>query len=206
MANVNSPFGFRLFSMLSGTIQNVSIRRYRVPAAVTSPIFVGDPVERYPGSSVMSGTNPSLNQEPGLEYVQRATGISGDQMLGVVVGVCWNPTNLTSTFSVGGVDRDIMVCDDPNAIYEIQSDINGVTPLQLGNNCLVSGLSNGNPLTGTSGAVVTGAANNKLYPLLIMGWSQDQNNDITSVPYVRVLVRINSQQLTMSAGAGALGV
>ncbi len=206
MANINAPFGLRFVGMLSGTIQNASIRRYRVPAAVTAPVFVGDPVERYPGSSAMSGTNQSHNQEAGLEYVKPATGIASDQILGVVVGVCWDPTNLTSNYSVGGVDRDIMVCDDPNAIYEIQSDVTGITPLQLGNNCLIGGISNGNRVTGTSGAVATAAANNKLFPLLIIGWSQDPNNDITSAPYARVLVRINSQQLTTSAGAGALGV
>ena len=71
MANINAPFGLRFVGMLSGTIQNASIRRYRVPAAVTAPVFVGDPVERYPGSSAMSGTNQSLNRKLVLSMCNR---------------------------------------------------------------------------------------------------------------------------------------
>ena len=206
MPNINAPFGLKLVGMLMGSIQTVSIRRYRIPAAVATPVFVGDPVERLAGSSVMSNTKSSLNLEAGLEYVHPATGAASDRILGVVVGMCWNPTNLTLNYSPAGVDTDVLVCDDPGAIYEIQSDINGVSALQLGNNCLISGIGAGSTVTGTSGAVATSVANNVLYPLLMMGWSQDPNNDITSPPYVRVLVRINTPQLTTSAGSGALGV
>ena len=54
MANVNSPFGFRLVGMLTGGIGNVSIRRYRIPASETHAIFLGDPVMRMAGSSILA--------------------------------------------------------------------------------------------------------------------------------------------------------
>ena len=56
-----------------------------------------------------------------------------------------------------------------------------------------------------SGAVATGPAADASYPLLILGCSKDPKNDIASPAYAKVLVRINSQQLTIGVGYGALG-
>lgn len=206
MANVNSPFGLRLVGMLTGTVGSASIRRYRIPATETHAIFMGDPVMRMAGSSVLAtGTNPSLNQQGGLEYVERAGGADTQAILGVVVGFPYDPSNLTLNYSPGSAERDVFVCDDPNAIYEIQSDVTGISAAQLGKNCLMT-VNAGTSPAYVSGAVATGPAADASYPLLIIGWSKDPKNDINSPAYAKVLVRINSQQLTIGVGYGALGV
>jgi len=213
MANVNSPFGLRLIGMLTGGIGNVSIRRYRIPASETHPIFMGDPVMRMAGSSTLaSGTNRSLNQQAGslnqqagLEYVERAGGADNQAILGVVVGFAYDPTNLTLNYSVGSAERDVFICDDPNAIYEIQSDVTGITAAQLGKNCLMTVTAGTSPAY-VSGAVATGPAADASYPLLILGWSKDPKNDIASQSYAKIIVRINNHQLTTGVGYGALGV
>lgn len=206
MANVNSPFGLRLIGMLTGGIGNVSIRRYRIPATETHAIFLGDPVMRMAGSSVIStGTNSSLNQQEGLEYVERGSGSDNSVLLGVVVGFAYDPTNLTLNYSVGSAERDVFVCDDPNAIYEIQSDASGISSTQVGKNCLMT-MNAGYSPAYVSGVIASSPAADASYPLLIMGWSKDPKNDIASPAYAKIIVKINNHQFTTGAGYGALGV
>ena len=109
MANINAPFGLRLVGMLTGEVQDASIRRYRVPASVGAAVGVGTAVIRINGSSTLTDTNASLNQEEGLLYVGPAVGTQvGEAILGVVTGICFNPANLSSNYSPGGVATDVL--------------------------------------------------------------------------------------------------
>lgn len=205
MANMNAPFGLRLVGMLTGEVQDASIRRYRVPASVGAAVGVGTAVTRINGSSTLTDTNASLNQEEGLLYVGPAAGVAGEAILGVVTGVCFNPANLSSNYSPGGVASDVLVCDDPQAIYEVQSNATGVTNTQIGMNCLLQSNAVVNAVTGQSGGVLSTPTSDDTCPLLMVGWSRDPKNDITSPPYVKALVKINIPQLE-AAGSGAKGV
>jgi hypothetical protein len=206
MANVNAPFGMRFVGMLTGGAANASIRRYRIPASETNAIYLGDPVMRMTSSSRLStGTTPSKNQLEGLEYVERATGTTGTVMLGVVVGFAFDPSDLTLNYCAGTLERDVLVCDDPNALFEIQSDSTGVAYTDLGMNACVT-MTGGSSVTGISGAVLTTPAGTAAYPLLIMGWARDPKNDIATAAYVRVIVKINNHQLVIGANYAALGV
>jgi hypothetical protein len=203
MGNLNRPFGLRFVKMLTGDAANVSIRRYRLPASETDAVFLGDPVMRMTSSSQLA--TPNLNQVDGLEYVERAAGADNQMILGVVVGFAYDPTNLASNYCAGTVERDVFVCDDPNAIFEIQSDVTGIAYTDLGKNCLMT-VTAGSTTTGVSKCVATGPAADASYPLLIMGFSRDPKNDITSAAYVKILVKINNHQLVNVYGSGALGV
>jgi uncharacterized membrane protein len=206
LSNTNKPFGLRFVKMLTGDSANVSMRRYRIPASETDAIYLGDPVMRMTSSSILTtGTTPSLNQMEGLEYIERAAGADNQMLLGVVAGFAWNPADLTSNHPLGTVERDAFVIDDPNAIFEIQSDVTGIAYTDLGKNCLMT-VTAGDATTGVSKCVATGPAADASYPLLIVGWSKDPKNDITSAAYVKILVKINNHQLVNVYGGGALGV
>ncbi len=203
MANSNKPFGLRFVGMLTGAGANVSIRRYRIPASETHATYVGDPVMRMTSSSQLA--SPLLNQVDGLEYIERAAGATGQMLIGVIAGFAFDPTNLNLNYCAGTLERDAFVIDDPNALFEIQSDSTGIVYTNLGKNCLMT-VTAGSAVTGISAAVATGPAADAAYPLLIMGFSRDPKNDITSAAYVKIIVKINNHQLVLGAGYGALGV
>lgn len=205
MSNTNNPFGLRLIKMLTGDSGNVSIRRYRV--SDSNALYLGDPVERVTSSSQLA--SPLLNQVDGTEFVKRAAGADNQMILGVVIGFVFDPANLAANYITAAAatayQNDVLVCDDPNAIFEIQSDVTGIAYTDLGKNCLMT-VTAGSTTTGVSKCVATGAAADASYPLLIMGFSKDPKNDITSAPYVKIVVKINNHQLNIGAGYGALGV
>ena len=205
MANSNKPFGLRFIGMLTGDAKNVHIGRYRV--SDSNALYLGDPVERVNSSSgLASGT---LNQVDGVEYCKRAAGADNQMLLGVVVGFCFDPTNLGMNYITAAAatlyQNDVLVCDDPNALFEIQSDITGIAQTDLGKNALMT-VTAGSTSTGVSKCVATGPAADLSYPLLITGFSRDPKNDITSAGYVKIIVRFNNHQLVNNYAAGALGV
>ena len=206
MSNSDAPFGLRFIGMLTGDAGNVHIGRYRLPASASSALYLGDPVMRLTSSSILaSNTTLSLNQEPGLEYITRAAGADNQMLLGVVAGFCFNPNDLITPYAASGSERDVLVIDDPNALFEIQSDVTGIAYTDLGKNCLMT-VTAGDTTTGTSKCVATGPAADASYPLLIMGWSRDPKNDIASAAYVKIIVKLNNHQFNIGAGYGALGV
>lgn len=210
MSNSNKPFGLRFVGMLTGAPANVHIGRYRV--SDSNALYMGDPVERVTSSSQLA--SPLLNQVDGCEFVKRAGGADNQHLLGVVVGFCFDPTNLGMNYITAAAatayQNDVLVCDDPNALFEIQSDVTGIAYTDLGKNCTMT-VTAGSTTTGISKCVACGTATSGVFadisfPLLIMGFSRDPKNDITSAAYVKIIVRINNHQLVNNYGAGALGV
>ncbi len=205
MANQNRPFGLRFVGMLTGDSRNVHIGRYRVNDS--NALYAGDPVMRVTSSSGLA--SQTLNQVDGLEYVKRAAGADNQMLLGVVAGFCFDPTNLGLNYITAAAatayQNDVLVYDDPNALFEIQSDVTGIAQTDLGKNCLMT-VTAGSTSTGVSKCVATGPAADASYPLLIVGFSRDPKNDITAAGYVKIIVKINNHELVNVYGAGALGV
>jgi hypothetical protein len=209
VGNSNKPFGLRFIGMLTGDAANVHISRYRVDDS--NAVYLGDPVERVTsGSSVAT---PNLNQIDGTPYCKRAGGADNQNILGVVIGFAYDPTNLNmkyiSAAAAALYQNDVLVIDDPNALFEIQSDVTGIAYTDIGKNCLMT-VTAGDTTTGISKCVATGPTADASYPLLIVGLSRDPKNDITSTPYSKVIVRINIPQLVVGSNSGtftaALGV
>ena len=205
MSNVDRAFGLRFIGLLSGEAENVAIKRYRVYDS--NAVYIGDPVERVTSGTALA--TPGLNQIDGTMFCKRAGGGDAQSILGVVVGIAFKPTDLAMNY-VSAVDAalgtiDVYVCIDPLALYEIQADVTGIAYTDMGKNCLMT-VTAGSTVTGLSKCVATGASANGSYPLLLMGYPKDPKNDITSAPYVRVIVRINNQQLMTAGDVAALGV
>jgi hypothetical protein len=205
VANLDRPFGLRFHSMLTGDAANVSMRRYRLAAADTTAVYVGDPVvlSNATDNSAEAATlaDQTLNQMDGVRYVR--IGTSGAALVGVVAGFAYDPTSLTSTYRTTAQVRDVYVIDDPNAIFEAQSDVTGIARATMNDNCNFT-ITAGNAYSGVSKTVVTTAANTATASLKIMGYVLDGKNDITSAGYVKVLVKINNHQYGSHTGtAGA---
>jgi hypothetical protein len=195
MANQNRPFGLRLIGKLSGDAANVHISRYRVNDS--NAVYLGDPVERVTSGSSIA--NQTLNQVDGTPYCKRAGG-ADDQNIGL---------KYITAAAAALYQNDVYVCDDPDALYEIQSDVTGIAYTSVGMNAIMT-VTAGDTSTGVSKCVATGPTADASYPLLIVGLSRDPKNDITSAGYSKVIVRINIPQLIVGSTSGtftaALGV
>ena len=120
MANINAPFGLKPIRYAWGAPYNGAANAYFATGA-SGAIFIGDTI-------VLDGTaNASTVQ--GYE-AGTLTGCSisavgdGDPIHGVCVGVV-PVTRDSTTHREDSTDRIIMVADDPNLVFEVQTDTAG---------------------------------------------------------------------------------
>jgi hypothetical protein len=200
MANTNKPFGLRLVGKLGGDIGTVHIRRFTLPAAEGTATFLGDTVIMDVETSVESAgvASPNLNQVDGTPYAKINSGADNAVLTGVIVGFAFDPTDLTNNYRKATTRRDVFVCDDPLAIFVVQTDGSGCTANNVNMNCTVATVA-GDTTTGVSKSVAGGFAADASLPFLCLGFVRDPSNDITSAAYVRVLVKINNHSYANAA-------
>ena len=187
MANQDTPFGLRPVRYLNGTPWNGQARQYYVPATDNTAIFIGDCVVQVGDSN----DNEIFGNPPGsLMEVTRATVGDGNLITGVVVGVM--PATADSlTYRAASTERVLLVCDDPDVIFEIQAD-GTVTADTIGLNAVLIDTHSGSTVTGRSGTeldttsdVPAADASNQLY---ILGLAKKQNNEIGANSVLEVLI------------------
>ena len=140
-------FGLKLVGRLGGGEPHIGT--YSVPASYGTALYVGDPVKVVDTTGTMDATS---------QYITINAAATGNPILGVVVG--FKPEAslpYTGHYNPASTARLVEVCDDPNAIYEVQED-GLVTPLTA---ALVGSLSNadiivaaGSAYTGLSGVML----------------------------------------------------
>lgn len=119
MANVDAPFGAKLVGHTSGSPLNARIRQYT--ATTATAVFPGDFVKMVDAGTV-------------------EVAAAGDALLGVCVGVVPTYTDLSLKYKPANTAGTLLVCDDPNAEYEIQEDGDGagagaaITTAAIGSN------------------------------------------------------------------------
>jgi hypothetical protein len=191
MPNLNSPFGLRPVGGIGGGVYSGKISQYSVPAGDATAIFVGDPVK-------LAGTSQFINGQVFSDVAQAAT---GDVIVGVVVGVLAD-TRDSLIYRAASTQRVLLVCDDPNALFEIQQ-VTGGTPLTANDVGLNANfvVGSGSTVTGQSGVTINNAteATTNTLDLKIVGMVNRADNDVgTSVSSgmdaSRFLVRINRHQ------------
>ena len=131
MANIDSPRGARPVKRLDGGSAVVT-NKYVVDASNGTAIFIGDFIKLENDGNV-------------------APAAAGGNILGVCVGVLDDYDNLTRRYLPASTAGNILVCDDPWMIYEVQEDSVGgdLAHTNIGNNCdLVAG--SGSTTTGIS--------------------------------------------------------
>lgn len=184
MPNADRPRGFELVGHVSGSPHNAAINKYAVPSGDSTALFVGDAVI----------TDGNANAD-GIPYVIQGTVAAS--LRGVVVGFEPDPTNLELQYRLASTERICYVCDDPDALFEIQetgaiaaTDVSGNAEISVAAGSTVSGRSG---MELDSASAITGAAQ-----LRIVRLAQRADNEIgTNANWI---VRINEHELDTAAG------
>lgn len=177
-------YGLRLVGRLGGGI--ASVRRYFVPASDSTALLEGDVVKVVDTTGAM---------DVPAEYITVTRAATGDPLLGAIVG--FEPSAAlpyTGQYRAASTARYVYVCDDPNAIYEVQEDaVGGAVSAAL-----VGALSNadiivasGSTVTGLSGTMLdSSTADATAQDLKILGVKQDGVNKAALSGGAVLLVRI----------------
>jgi len=116
MANISKINGFKPVKHITGAPYNGQANIYATSASDGTALFVGDVVKLAADGNTQ-----------GIQFVAAATaGVAGTgaPVLGVVVGIKPNYTNenFSSTGVAASTAATLLVCDDPRATYEVESD------------------------------------------------------------------------------------
>ena len=188
MANANIPTGLNPVRDIYGRPWNGAVNHYAVPASDATAIFIGDPVK-------LVGTSSTINSQSMANVALAAT---TDVIVGVVVGFLAADRD-SSLYRVASTQRIAIVCDNPDALYEIQ-DISSGTPLtiaDIGLNVSFAAGAGGNTFTGLSGIVLdnTTEATTNTLALKIVGFPNRPDNDAADAEASKkYYVRINRHQ------------
>jgi len=145
MSNTNAPFGLSPVQHLDGSPWNGRGRLYFIASDDSNAFAIGDPVK--------SSGSGDANGVPGVTLASAGT---GNAVRGVILsmggikegGPYADPTNLNTTIIPATKSQAyyVLVCDDPNTIFEIQETNSGtaLTKDEIGLNAnLKSGTNNG---------------------------------------------------------------
>lgn len=194
MANVSRINGFRPTEHpLSG--QFFTSHWYTVPASDATALYVGDVVKLATGGDAATGTK--------LQVTRAA---AGDAIVGVVIGVGVNRLNLNIDGQVRPAStlQDVLVCDDPNVILEVEESNGTLVAANIGKNI---NHANGAAVAAAarSGATVDVATINTTATLTfkLLGFTTRFDNDFTSAS-AKVRVAINNHQFKASTGTAGV--
>ncbi len=184
MANVDSPFGMRPSSKVDGSDLDYGLQTVAIPASDASDYFINQPV-RLAGSSqgnypTVTATTPAANED--IDYV--IVGFEPD----------FQNESFLTIYGVASTDRIARAIPVMNVVFEIQVD-GSITAGSVGGVGLIT-TEVGNTVSGNStvelnsGSISVGggsAANQ----LLVVGISEDPNNQDLSVANPNVYVVVN---------------
>ena len=214
MANVDTPFGLRPIRHRNGAPYNGAVNPYYLRSDYAVATFIGDPVIKTGTSNLVAvsaagvgdfdiGTLPTIN---------KATAGATNRITGVIVGFAPLPNDLTKQYNPASTERVALVCDDPDVIFEIQSD-GALSAAQVSLNAVLIYTSSGSTVSGLSGVeldsgTATAPAADATYQLMIQRASNTPGNDITAA-YCKVEVMISNHSEasgSTTTSTGILGV
>ena len=176
MANKNKPAGFKPVGNINGSGWNNQFRAYWCAPAADNPVFVGTPVQI--GGPADART---ASRKLGLATVQKAP--ASGPVLGVVVGIqIPDPYGKRAYpgYLPAGESGMVFVCDDPGAIFEVQSD--GVITIGGMDDTFGHTVTSANTTTGVCDQVLDASdTSDDLDAWRIVGFSQEIDNDPLAV-------------------------
>jgi hypothetical protein len=192
MANKDASFGLKPARMMGGAPYSGGQSRYRIAANYGTSIFQGDLVKQVTGGGV-----------------ERAGASSTVPVVGVFNGCMYtDPTTKEQIFSnfypasTNASDIIAFIVDNPNVVFEVQSDDTFPVADLFGNFDIVD-TNSGSTTTGISGVELdlsTGATATTL-PLKAIDISQDPDNSDVSTSNTNVMVVIQNH-ISGVKGAG----
>lgn len=193
VGNSNTPMGLRPVGTLGSAGYTGRIQAFVALTSDTTAIGIGDPV-------IMTGTADA----DGVPVVTRLTQAGTTAIVGAVVGVVPNPTDLTLAYRKASTLMKVLVDTDPNTVYEIADSSSAQTTCiaatDVGNNATLSmgtvdtTTGNGKTVLGTTIGTTT------TLNVKILGLSPKVGNAIGD--YAKYLVLINNHQFR----AGTAGI
>lgn len=155
MPNDNTPFGLRPIRHRNGAPYNGAVRHYYVPASYATALFIGDPVIKTGTSNTTEVSAPGAGrfQIGALPEINRAAAGTTNRVTGVIVGFAPSPTNLGLLHNPASTERIVYVCDDPDVVFEMQSD-GSIPATAVGLNAVFIYTVAGSAITGRSGAQI----------------------------------------------------
>lgn len=192
MPNQDRPDGLRPYRLLGGSCSTGAVNRYFVPATDGTAIYVGQPVKLV-GSATTDG----------VSHVTAMT-TTADVICGVVVGV--EPETQDSlVYRAASTARYLLVADDPQQVFEVQTDGTGGVAA-VGEVADLITITTGSTVTGRSyieiGASTITNNGDQTEDVHIIGVPQRPDNDIT-IANGRYLVRfLNHAYAVDNDGSG----
>lgn len=195
MANTDSPRGLTPVKHRNGAPYNGAVTPYYMPNDYSVDIFVGDPVVKTSTSNTAEVKVPGLGAFPAgmLQEVNKATAGDGNAITGVVVGFAANPSNLSAIYGASDTERVVLVCDDPDILFEVQaSGTIAATDIGLNGNLIFT--HSGSTVTGRSGAELHGTLNTTAtFQLKVHGLVNREGNELGA--NAKLLVSINNHSV-----------
>lgn len=194
MANANVATGLIPYRRTTGEPYNGAANIYYVPAAVSSNIFIGDPLTWLTNAADANG----------IPSVTLATAGSSNNILGAMVGIVSGGepiipvTRDLPVYHQASTAGYILVADDPDLLYHVQENGSMVQGAPGRNVNLVSG--SGSTITGYSGWQLNSSSLNTTNTLQmkIMRLLEQADNAVGT--NAKWLCRINLNALTSTTG------
>lgn len=208
MASVSRINGFRPARNLKGNSMSGQVELCFVPASDSSVIMVGDPVKLLGDARAATGA-------PTVTRISAATDIPYGIVLGIEFEGVGDLTNVppvndlnTPVYRRASTDRYLLVCTDPDMVYEVQYAGTSVAAATITANVGQNGqflINAGSTTTGASGIQLdsAGLATTATLPLKIVGFPNRPDN-IPGDTYFSYWVKLNS--VTLGQGTGTAGV
>jgi hypothetical protein len=189
MANISAPFGFQPVGSLGGASPSFRHSQRKIASTNGTAIYVGDAV--VPVTSTATG------------YITQATAGSV-AMAGIFVGCQY--LSISSGRWINGrywpgsdASGDVIayVIDNPDALFNVQSDSTGLPFAKVGQNLQLNVGAGGNTATGFSGMYVSGSpGTTSTYPFIYVApvaWAPGVNGGDSTTAYNVVTVGFNNE-------------
>lgn len=205
MANANTPVGLKPVRTVTGASWNGEATLYYIPSTDTAAYRIGDAVVSAAGGDVLTGASAVT-----LAGTRNAAMTSGN-LRGAIVGIgiaagnagmavplAADP-NALGTISIPATKTQnyfVWVADDPNIVFEMQTDT--IANTAFNKNCPLFVANDPSAPTFNSASYAQGSAANttQALPLKIIGAPFRQDNDLSSPgTYARIYVIINQHEL-----------
>lgn len=193
MPNTDTPFGLRPVQHRNGAPYSGACKPYYIQSDYATALFVGDPVVITGAVNTAAVSAPGAGSFPvgAIQSINKAT-VNTGAITGVIVGFAGRADSLT--YNAASTERIALVCDDPEVLFEIQSD--GVfTPASVGLNAVLIYTVAGSTATGRSGAQLDSGTTNApavgaTLQLKVRGFANREDNDMAATKS-KLLVQIN---------------
>lgn len=190
MANADTIFGARQVGNIYGSAYTGAVHPYTVLAADAVALFVGDFVK-------LTGT--ASPDQQGIERPVVAQAAATNTLVGFVVGFAPDPDNLSRIYRTASTLRTVLVCDDPNATFEIQSDSSAaLVAADIGLNADIT-VAAGDTVSGLSGMELDhSTVASATFQLRILGLSPRADNEFGI--NAKVICMINEHSYKSTTG------